>query len=184
LNNDIQEWQHKESEELICDTNRTIKEYDIAMGPDNMLFLLSNEVADSYNPIQKPKNGILFSKPDMSHVLRMIRINESLGIEDIDENDIISNVKNMPDSPISDISVSPNPASDIAKLQFNLSDNKNINIKLIDVSGREVLNISENYYNAGYNAIDINLTDLSSGAYYLIIETDDNRIIRNIIKVN
>ncbi|MBL0339698.1 MAG: T9SS type A sorting domain-containing protein [Bacteroidetes bacterium] len=70
------------------------------------------------------------------------------------------------------VSIYPNPVSTTATLVFNLTDIKNIEITIIDVTGRVVSNTPMERYLTGTNSIFLSLSDLNSGIYFCSIGTD------------
>ncbi|HNQ68163.1 MAG TPA: PKD domain-containing protein [Bacteroidales bacterium] len=78
-----------------------------------------------------------------------------------------------------DIDIYPNPASDYIYIQTGkLETGKDIEVKLIDITGREI--ISEEYQ-VGYNDIRINVNNLPQGLYLVTLRTDNNRITQRIM---
>jgi hypothetical protein len=78
------------------------------------------------------------------------------------------------------ISIYPNPASTVLNLKFTKEFNQKIElIYLIDALGRKVI-VTE-FLNED-NTIDI--TDLNSGCYNLIIESENKKLFKKIVKLN
>jgi thiol-disulfide isomerase/thioredoxin len=72
-----------------------------------------------------------------------------------------------------DVSISPNPTSDISLIKFNVTTAKNATIKLYSVSGQL---ISETSYSVlgGVNEIELNLATLQRGTYFVNISTNES----------
>lgn len=68
---------------------------------------------------------------------------------------------------LSNLSLYPNPANEKVFLNFDLTDHKNIEIIIYDVLGKSVKKLSSQNYNSGYNQIEIPVSDLSKGIYFL-----------------
>ena len=82
----------------------------------------------------------------------------------------IENVKN------NTLAVYPNPISE--EFQLNLNNQQKVrSLKIIDISGRTVKNIRPNSSNRMYQ-----LSNLKSGIYFLLLETDKERFQKKIIK--
>jgi hypothetical protein len=82
------------------------------------------------------------------------------------------------------ISVIPNPFSASATLELNLSETKNISISIVDVIGREVKNISAENLDTGYNKIEIDLSEIKAGIYFLRIVSSHNHSVIKCMKKN
>ncbi|MBL1220408.1 T9SS type A sorting domain-containing protein [Chryseobacterium sp. L7] len=75
------------------------------------------------------------------------------------------------------ISIAPNPSSDFAKLDFELSQNNLINIQVFDLLGKMVKSIESNKnFNKGLNNVNFSTSDLPSGSYFVIITAPEERI--------
>ncbi len=83
---------------------------------------------------------------------------------------------------ISKVEVYPNPFSENIFITFNLSQKSTIEIELITVDGQVTL-YSVSKKNQGSHSLDISgLKDLPQGIYFLKIKTDNNFIIKKIVK--
>lgn len=60
----------------------------------------------------------------------------------------------------------PNPFNPSTNINFEIPDNGFVNIKLYDVTGREVKTLLNDFKSAGYYSIQLNAADLSSGIYF------------------
>lgn len=66
----------------------------------------------------------------------------------------------------------PNPFNPTTKINYDIPFDGKVNIKLYDVSGREVLTLINEVQPAGYYTINFNGTNLSSGAYFYRITAE------------
>lgn len=126
----------------------------------------SNDAAISIH--QTPGNDIIFSGYSSSidgdvtgnHGMTdfwIVKLNNTVGIE---ENNIS----------ISEISVSPNPASITITVSFTLTNKETIDLSLYDITGRLITHLYKKSLNPGYHKIDHNLNNekpLSDGIYFL-----------------
>lgn len=65
----------------------------------------------------------------------------------------------------------PNPASNFTTLHFNLSHDDNLQINLIDMSGKNISTISEKRnFKKGKNVLQINVEGLSEGIYFISLQ--------------
>lgn len=75
------------------------------------------------------------------------------------------------------ISIAPNPSSDFAKLDFELSQNNLINIQVFDLLGKIVKSIESNKnFSKGLNNVKFSTSDLPSGSYFVVIAAPEERI--------
>ena len=80
------------------------------------------------------------------------------------------------------INVFPIPSSDKLFISNNSNDRQIKNIILWDLSGRQVQ--KENFIHS-HNSVDINISNLVSGLYFIKITTDDNSTyVGKIVKIN
>ncbi len=81
-----------------------------------------------------------------------------------------------------DISVYPNPFQSTTTLEFNLSENKNASISIVDVEGRIVKKISTKNLLSGKNRITIDLSELKAGIYFCKLISNENLQAVKLIK--
>ena len=85
-------------------------------------------------------------------------------------------------SAFSSVAIYPNPFQQSASLTFATHAGGHVNIRLYDVLGREVAVLHNAPIPAGGEAeVTINRANLSAGAYFVILESDKNRITRPVI---
>ncbi|GEM_PF-935922 len=65
----------------------------------------------------------------------------------------------------------PNPFNPSTKIQFSLPENEFVNIKVYDITGREVTTLVNQNLRAGVYSTDFNGSNLSSGVYFYTIRT-------------
>lgn len=66
----------------------------------------------------------------------------------------------------------PNPASERMKISFTQEISKNVQIFVYDLFGREVLKLADEIKNAGLNEIELNISGLASGRYFVCLRSD------------
>ncbi len=97
--------------------------------------------------------------------------NEISGITKVDpvirDNESVSHVQNY-----------PNPFSDVTNISFYLSQGKKVNISLIDMLGRQVTTIANDYFTSGYNEVSFECSSLKKGLYLYIITVDGHSIVK------
>jgi len=78
--------------------------------------------------------------------------------------------------------VYPNPVEDKLLAKFFLLSQAEVNMKIIDMSGKEIIIKKLGTLNRGLFYTDINMSKLAPGAYLLILESPSQTLSRKIIK--
>ena len=66
----------------------------------------------------------------------------------------------------------PNPAKGMIKIRFNSPDERQVSIKLYDVSGRLVTKLLTAKAHTGMNEVPMNTGELANGVYFVKFEAD------------
>ncbi|MEO0092021.1 MAG: T9SS type A sorting domain-containing protein [candidate division WOR-3 bacterium] len=90
---------------------------------------------------------------------------------------------NLTETFSSQIRVFPNPCYKNGYVELLLTKPTNINIDLLDVSGRCLKNLVSGQYSIGTHKIRFNLDELSAGVYFLKVKTDEKIITERILKI-
>lgn len=77
----------------------------------------------------------------------------------------------------------PNPFNPLTKIKFDIAKNTNVKLKIYDVTGKEVLKITDAYMNAGSYSYSWNASGFASGIYFYRLETDDFTEVKKMIMV-
>jgi protocatechuate 3,4-dioxygenase beta subunit len=80
----------------------------------------------------------------------------------------------------------PNPFNPITHIQFSLPEAQQTRIVIYDILGRQIRELADNFYQAGYHTISWDGTDesdrvVSSGIYFYVLETTDLKLTRKMI---
>jgi hypothetical protein len=79
---------------------------------------------------------------------------------------------------IANIKLYPNPAKTEAALDFNLSQRCELNISLLDATGREVLQVASQTFEAGARHLSIPISGLARGLYMLHISGQEGSVMK------
>jgi len=79
-------------------------------------------------------------------------------------------------------SIEPNPASDVLFVNYELSDNTNMKLSVIDLTGRQVIEVLNGSEVKGYHQHQVKLTDISAGVYLLNFVTDNGSFNAKFVK--
>jgi hypothetical protein len=78
----------------------------------------------------------------------------------------------------------PNPFNPVTKIEYSLPFTSNVEIKLYDMMGREVMTLANSVQTAGYHSVILNGSRLSSGAYfYKISASGGNQLFVKTLKL-
>jgi PKD repeat protein len=73
---------------------------------------------------------------------------------------------------VNNVSLYPNPTSDVTNVSFDLTENTNVSINLFDISGRVVKTIPAQFLTSGNKTITMQTSDVNAGVYFANISTD------------
>jgi len=94
--------------------------------------------------------------------------------------DITGSAIGIKENEIQSLKVYPNPAEEIATIDFEKTMDGNVTVKIIDISGRTVRNLSVSNFNN--NKLNINLNGLATGTYLLSVQTKNEKFSTRMIK--
>jgi hypothetical protein len=170
---------------LTLSNNGTMEERVMPQGLPGLLgsnstLVLNENVAHYYNGVIQFRH--LNAGPNLvAYMIGGIRAsagNAGLSIA----NDSIYRIYITPDFSVSvnDIAQSigqcqlfPNPASNQTSLYFDLRKNANVELKVVDVMGKEVANETSYFSTAKNNRFVLNTSDWKSGIYFCTLKTND-----------
>ena len=81
-----------------------------------------------------------------------------------------------------DLSIAPNPTSDMTAVSMSLPDASNITMEIVDVLGRDARTVLSRNMTNGTHKFDINMANYAAGIYYLRIAVDNDMIVKKIVK--
>jgi PKD repeat protein len=81
-----------------------------------------------------------------------------------------------------DLSIAPNPTSDMTTLTMNLQDAANVQMEVVDVLGRDARMILSKEMSNGTHKFDIDMSSYADGVYYLRILVDSDMVVKKIVK--
>lgn len=79
------------------------------------------------------------------------------------------------------VSVYPNPTNGSLRVSFNITDENEVSIALFDITGRKVNEFIQNKSMNGNQVLDLNLSDVKSGIYFLTIKTGNKSYTNKIV---
>lgn len=78
------------------------------------------------------------------------------------------------------MTIYPNPAKDNATLDINLSQNSVATIKVVDLMGRNVIDLGAKSMKAGQNTIELNTSNLNNGMYFVKVASENGVVTKKI----
>ncbi len=76
----------------------------------------------------------------------------------------------------------PNPANDVLFVNYELSDNTNMKLSVIDLTGRQVIEVLNGSEVKGYHQHQVKLTNIAAGVYLLNFVTDNGSFNAKFVK--
>jgi agmatine deiminase len=77
----------------------------------------------------------------------------------------------------------PNPFNPVTKIKFDVPKSSFVNLKIYDISGREVLTITSAQLNSGSYSYEWNASGFASGIYFYKLETKDFTNVKKMILI-
>ncbi len=78
------------------------------------------------------------------------------------------------------LTVYPNPATDVAHLNFNLNERAQVSVLVLDALGRVVSSVSAQQFEQGAQKININTANLASGVYTIKLQTEKGSLTQQL----
>ncbi len=75
----------------------------------------------------------------------------------------------------------PNPYNHSFNLDFQVPQNEVASIEILDIRGRQVVNIHQGFLNSGMHHVQVNTPGLSSGIYFVQLQQNADRITHKIL---
>ena len=83
---------------------------------------------------------------------------------------------------VNDVIVAPNPTDGITRISYNLDQQTNVQIRLLNVLGSEVQEIASGSQSVGNYVFDLDMTELQSGIYLYQIQAGTQLLTGKLIK--
>lgn len=167
---------------------------------------ISDTVEASYDPSFDPplsSSGVELTIPDtylrklyvmnahcgqdvISDYYLIIIIDRDITFRDETTNGDVSEKENKDHPELVRLEMFPNPIlDDNVELKFNLPTVQKISIQLIEGSTGKQLKmiLPEQFLKEGAYSEKVNLNELGSGVYYLVLQTNEERIVKKIVKI-
>jgi Secretion system C-terminal sorting domain len=77
----------------------------------------------------------------------------------------------------------PNPFTNSTTIQFRLKENSKVLLQIKDISGITISTLISDYKTVGDYSISFNSTKLSAGTYYLVLDTEQQHLVKKMMLV-
>jgi len=81
---------------------------------------------------------------------------------------------------ISAVGLQPNPANDAAKVVFNLTQNENIAVSVVNSLGQKVFEKAGSNFNAGEASVEISTENFANGIYFVNVSSNKGTITKKL----
>ena len=75
----------------------------------------------------------------------------------------------------------PNPFNPSTKIKYQLPQSGIVLLKIIDMLGREIKTLVEEYQNAGVHEISFNASDIASGVYFYKVASGNFSLVKKMV---
>ena len=99
--------------------------------------------------------------------IKKIGYGNFIGLEEVSQNDV-------------SMTIYPNPAKDNATIDITLSQNSVATIKVVDLMGRNVIDLGTKSMKAGQNTIELNTSNLNNGMYFVKVASENGVVTKKI----
>ena len=102
---------------------------------------------------------------------------------DLDKSEQLSEVLSLErdDAGFTIATAFPNPTSEYVNVQYHSPKNVSVEVTVTDLSGK-IVQIYEVDANDGMNNLEINMTELASGTYFLSLSNSIDKVVERLIK--
>lgn len=87
-------------------------------------------------------------------------------------------VKEISPFEVNSLVISPNPANDLANIQFNLLSESSVQIEVIDLLGNQIKTINLGILENNLNNVQVDLNSVPVGTYYVRLVAGNSQIVR------
>ena len=81
------------------------------------------------------------------------------------------------------LTIYPNPTNSLSVVSYQLLENTEVSIKLYDLTGREIRTLADEKEFTGKHSLEVNMSNLDKGVYFVKVTIGDNLITRKITKI-
>ncbi len=174
LNKSDSEWNEITGNTNLCDTNTFIWDMTAGFGHDNQYYVMTQEYSDD-GIVKNPHSGVLFGDPELSMVLRGLKVNNDLTISDIEEPDTkTTRLQNVEAPKFRYNNNYPNPFERFTTIEFSLYTSAHVTLEIFNYTGTKVATLIDSQMAQGIYKTNFDAGDLPGGIYYSKLTVDGN----------
>jgi hypothetical protein len=179
--NKNEEWKEITQNTNLCDTSTFIWDMTAGFGPDNQYYVMTQEYNDN-GPVTNPHKGIMFGDPELSMVLRGLKVNNDLTITDIDEPDTKTTRLTQLEAPKSRLNaIYPNPFEQFTTIEFSLYEPSKVQLEVYNYTGTKVATLIDSSLGQGMYKTNFDAGNLPEGIYFTKLTVDGQTSVSKII---
>jgi hypothetical protein len=80
-----------------------------------------------------------------------------------------------------DLNLYPNPVSDMVTITYSLQENTQVEIAIYDILGKKISELYKGQRNSGITSFRCDMSQLSNGAYYILMKTRDGTVVKELL---
>jgi hypothetical protein len=77
----------------------------------------------------------------------------------------------------------PNPFNPETRIRYEINKNTNVSIKIFNILGEEITTLIDDYYQPGSYEVEFNASQLSSGVYIAVLQTEETMLTRTMLLI-
>lgn len=132
--------------------------------------------------VSKPTNsGYIFMNNAWTPISSVIQGNPTLAFTLAAIGCTTTNVENVTATKFSVSQNTPNPSLVSTSIEYQLSTASKVNLKVVDLTGRIVIEMNEGNKSVGTHAIEINTSRLTKGVYFYTLTAGNEKISKKMI---
>lgn len=106
-----------------------------------------------------------------------LKIESDLGFGTIGTPDGVADIKGFD----GEVTLMPNPANHQVQIKVIVKESQELNYRIMNLQGQEVASVNNVGFNAGTNMVDVDLTDIESGVYFINLYNDEQFISKRLV---
>lgn len=181
--NKKEEWKEITENTNLCDTATFIWDMTTGFGPDNQYYVMTQEYNDN-GPVTNPHKGVLFGDPELSMVLRGLKLNDDLSITDIEEPDTKTTHLTLLEVPKSRLNaIYPNPFEQFTTIEFSLYEPSKVQLEVYNYTGTKVATLIDSKLGQGMYKTNFDAGNLPEGIYYTKLTVDGQTSVSKMVLI-
>lgn len=94
---------------------------------------------------------------------------------------LTTSIKEQVSTPFSSVSLYPNPVNESVSVFLNLNKDARINVVMLDITGKQVTEVSTHTFNAGSHNLTLRTSTLENGIYFVKLSSETSGSVTKIV---